>query len=288
MSKQPKWKNEEEFNRFLVSEYLKNGSVDEVLKQHNHDIPISYANYHRILDKWGIVKAAGPNSRLNESLEFLYHLAEMKIPFEKLYKKMPSSFQTSATTLYRVLSYIKEGITRRIGTGLIITPYNDSKKILLGEDRSTPRVELGKPFGALTVPIGFSRKRDSREDAIWRVLQQEVFTEKAIDRKMPEIIPNLPKPFMFLDIADVRVEVFHIKLPKGLSNEKVFSSFKLHDYKFMSLETILKGDAKTKKFRSGIVTGAEGYKKYLELKKRNLNTNPFYLKSKLNYQLAKI
>jgi hypothetical protein len=320
MSKKPRWESELEFNKFLVREYLRYGSVDEVVKRHNHDIPISYANHHRILDKWGIVKAAGPNSKLNESLEFLYHLTETNIPFERLYSKMPTSFKTSAVTLYRVLSYIKEGITRRVGTGLIITPYNSQHKVLVGQDKSTPRVELGKPFGAISIPIGFSRKRDSREDAILRILQQEVFTKKAIEREMPDVIPAKPKPFiqtsrrprtfssrtngsseqtfrrklgvlyprlfMYLDIADVRVEVFHMKLPKKLSDPKCFSSFKLQNHKFMSINTILKVDTRTRKFRAGVVAGISGYKKYLELQKRNLDTNPLYIRSKLNYQLS--
>ncbi|MBN1169260.1 hypothetical protein JXA63_05210 [Candidatus Woesebacteria bacterium] len=286
MGKKPRWKNESEFNEFLVGQYLRYGSVDEVLKKNNFDIPISYANYHRILDKWGIIKAAGPNSKLNESLDFLYQLAQTNIPFDSLYTKMPSSFKTSAATLYRVLSYIKEGITRRVGTGLIITPHDNETKVLLGSDRSTPRDKYGKTYGALTIPIGFSRIRDLRKDAILRVLQQEVFAENAIEQKMPDIIPESAKPFMFLDIADVRVEVFHIVLPKRLSNAKCFSSFKLYDHRFMSLETILRGDTKTRKYRAGIISGAMGYKKYLELKKRNLTSNPLYIKSRLNYQLS--
>ncbi len=277
---------EKKFNRWLVEQYLICGSVEDVFRKHRYGLPISHASYHRLLDKWGIIKTAGPNSKLNESLEFLYHLAETNIPLERLYTKMPPSFRTSAATLYRVLSYIKEGITRRVGTGLIITPYNNDKKVLVGEDKSTPRVELGKSYGAISIPVGFSKKRDPREDAILRILQQEVFTQNSINKKMPKIIPPRPKPFMFLDIADVRVEVFHIKLSKKYSNTKNFTSYKLRNYKFMPINTILRGNARNKKYRAGVIAGIEGYKKYLELKRRKLATNPLYYKSRLNYQLS--
>lgn len=280
-------KGEEKFNRWLIEQYLMCGSVEDVFRKHRYGLPISYASYHRLLDKWRIIKTAGPNSKLSESLEFLYHLAETNIPFERLYVKMPPSFRTSATTLYRILSYIKDGITRRVGTGLIITSYSNEKQVLVAEDGSTPRVELGKPYGAISIPVGFSRKRDLREDAILRIFQQEVFTQNAIAQKMPDVIPAMPNPFMFLDIADVRVEVFHIKLPKKYSSIKCFSSYKLHNHKFMSIDKILKGDTKDKKYRAGVIAGIEGYKKYLELKRRKLVTNPLYYKSRLNYQLSK-
>jgi hypothetical protein len=276
--------NENKFNKWLVEEYFKYGSVDEVLKEHKFDIPISYAQYQRVLDKWGIVKAAGPNNKLTETLDFFYNLTEKNIPLEELYKRIPSSFRTSAATMYRILSYMKEGITRRVGTALVITSYDSERKILVGKDVSTPRVELGKPYGSISIPMGFSRKRDPREMAILRVLQQEVFVKKAIDKKMPKVIPPLPKPFMFLDIADVRVEVFHIKLPKKWSNIRSFSSYKMKNYKFINMDSV-EGKKKLN-LRIGISEAFKGYKKYLKLRKRNLSFNPLQYKSNLNYYLA--
>ncbi|OGM19092.1 hypothetical protein A2686_00840 [Candidatus Woesebacteria bacterium RIFCSPHIGHO2_01_FULL_38_10] len=275
--------SEYEFNKWLVSEYLKCGSVDEVFKIHRYGIPVSYANYQRILDRWNIVKAAGPNNKLTEALEFLSHLAEHNIPFEKLYTKMPPSFRTSAATLYRVLSYIKEGVTRRVGTGLMITPWNSQEKILVGKDVSTPRIELGKPFGSITIPMGFSRKRDSREMAILRILQQEVFTDYVVNGKTPDIIPVRPKPFMFLDIVDVRVEVFWIKLPKIYSKMKCFSSYKLQDFKFMGIQKMMENKDN---FRIGMKDVAKGYNKYIQLLGRNIATNPLFCKSDLNFLLT--
>ena len=278
--------DEKRFSEFLVSEYLKYGSVDEVLRISQFSLPISHAHYHRLLTKWGIIKAAGPNSKMAEILGFMTRFAEEKIPLEALYKKMPPSFMTSAATMYRIVSYVKEGITRRLATGLVITPASNKNKILVGNDVSIPRLTLGKPYGSTSIPMGFSRKRDSREDAILRILQQEVFTKLTIKRKMPDIIPMRPKPFMFLDIADVRLEVFHLKLPKKLSKKSNFSSFKLQNYKFLDKEKILKGDKK--KYRLGVMDAAKGYSKFLEIKRRNLEFNPLLYKSSLNYYLAEV
>lgn len=282
----PPERREKKFNEFLVSEYLKYGTVEEVYKRNDHNIPISYAQFQRVLDKWGIIKAAGPNSKLTEILGFLTKLAEENIPLEVLYRKMPPSFRTSAATMYRILGYVKEGITRRIATGLIITPSNNKKKILVANDVSTPRVELGKPYGAVSIPMGFSRKRDPREDAILRLLQQEVFTQKAIKQNIPDIIPARPKPFMFLDIADVRVEIFHLKLPKKMSEIRNFSSYKLQNFKFIDTNKVVR--SKRRIFRIGVIEAVRGYERYLEIKKRNLPINPLQYKSRLNYYLSEV
>ena len=279
--------SERKFNEFLVREYLKYGSVDEVFRVHRWGIPISYAGYQRVLNKWGIVKAAGPNSKLSEMLGFFDHMTEENVNFEKLYKKMPPSYMTSAATLYRILAYIREGVTRRMGTALVISPHGYENKILVGKDVSTPRIELGKPYGSISIPLGFSRKRDPREDAILRVLQQEVFCKKAIKQEMPDIIPSHPKPFMFLDVADVRVEVFHIKLPKNYSGKKHFSSFKLNDHKFISINQVINAK-KSSNFRVGLKEVGIGYQKYLELRGRKMAINPLLYKSQLNYQLAQV
>ena len=276
---------EKEFNKWLIEEYFMCGSVDEVLRKHRYGLPISYASYQRILDERGIIKAAGPHSKLTEILSFLTKLMEEKIPLEYLYKKMPPSFKASAATIYRILSYIKEGVTRRLATGLIITPHKSNMKILIGEDISTPRLELGKPFGSLSIPMGFSKKSDPREEAILRVLQQEVFTNKATEGKTPDIIPIRPKPFMFLDIADVRVEIFHLPLPKKYSSSGSFFSYKLKNYKFLSLADPKLLEKEQQRFRIGVLEAISGYKKYLSLKDRNLVFNPLQLKSRLNYFL---
>jgi hypothetical protein len=283
-----KFASEEEFNRYLVTEYLKYLSVDEVFRKNRYSLPISYASYQRVLDKWGVVKAAGPNNKLTEAVEFFSHLAKDNILVDDLYRKTPPSFQTSIKTLYRILSYIKEGITRRVGTALVITPYNFPEKILLAKDISAPNLALGKSYGAYSLPMGYSRKRDSRFTNVLRILQNEVFSRQVVEKKFPkEIIPQRLEPFMYLDIADVRVGVYQLFLPKGLTSLKVFNSYKLKGYNFFDLNSLL-GEKTKQTFRAGVVEIARGYKKYLRLLSRNLVVNPLQGQSLLNKQLAEV
>ena len=276
---------EQRFLAHLVAEYLKYGSVDEVYKAHKYDIPISYPGFQRVLDRWGIVKAAGPNSKLSEALSFFVHLAKEQIPLETLYKRMPPSFQTSIGTLHRILSYMKEGVTRRVGTALVITPYKKPDHILVANDISTPRVEFGKPFGSVSIPMGFSKKRDTKQKAILRVLQQEVFAKQAIAQNMPmEIITKDTEPFMYLDAADVRVSIYHLRLPKELSSSKCFSSFKLENHRFLSIKNIIKGD--TEHLRVGLIETVLGYQRRLEMLDKNIIANPIYETTSLNHELA--
>lgn len=278
-------KNERKFNEFLVSEYLRYGSVDEVLKVHKHSLPISYAGYQRVLDKWDVVKAAGPHGKFVEAINFLSQMIEEELPLETIYKKMPPSFKTSAVTLYRILTYVKEGITRRVGTALVITPYQSKNRVLVANDISTPRVELGKPYGSLSIPMGFSRKRDDKRANIRRVLQQEVFVNETINKNFPEeVIPEKLEPFMYIDVADVRVAVYHLNLPKKLSNTNAFSSFKLERYKFMDTKKLIK-EFENIYFRAGLVGAVLGYRTHLNLVKRNLSVNPLQYRSLLNKKL---
>lgn len=282
-------KRQEDFNKWLVSEYFKCGTVEAVFRKYRFNIPISYAQFQRILDKWGVVKSAGPNSKLTEAIEFLSSLAKENIPFERLYRRIPPSFQTSAATLYRILSYIKEGITRRVGVALVITPFNSKTRVLIARDVSTPRVELGKIYGALSLPMGYARKRDTARINILRILQNEVFTKDAINRSFPfEIISDFPHPFMYLDIADVRVSVYHIQLTRELSNLKKFSSYKLKDYSFIQVSDVVSGKVGTSKFRAGVVEILRGYAKYLGFLERNMVVNPLQSRSFLNKELSSV
>jgi len=279
-------KNEVEFNKFLVREYLKYASVDEVFRIHKYSLPVSYANYQRILDKWGIVKAAGPNSKFSEMVNFLAKMVKEEIPLEKLYKKTPHSFRTSVVTLYRILSYVREGITRRVGTALVITPESEENLILIAKDMSTPRLDFGKPYGSFTIPMGFSSKVDTRNDAVLRVLQQEVFTNETIEKEFPSsVIPKKLEPFMYLDVLDVRVAIYHLVLPKKYSSISGFSSFKLQDFKFVKLDRIL-NKKESLNYRFGLENALLGYKTCLDFKRRKLSFNPLQAKSELNRELV--
>ena len=281
-------RDEEGFNKFLVKEYLKYGSVDEVYKNFDFDLPVSYANFQRVLDRFGVIKAVGPNDKFSEAVDFLSHLVKDNIPFDKLYKKMPSNYRTSVVTLYRILSYVKEGITRRLGCALIISPYNDYKKVLLAKDVSIPNIDFGKSYGNYTIPMGYAKKGASREENVKRILQQEVFTNLVPENKFPESFLKVGlSPYMYLDIADVRVSVYHIQLPKNLSSMSNFSSYKLKGFKFISTKDIMR-EKNNLALRAGVKEAVKGYLKHLNLIKRKLSVNPLQERSFLNHQLATV
>jgi hypothetical protein len=274
---------ERQFYRFLIEEYLKFGSVDEIFRRHEYNLPISYPGLQRLVTRWGIVKAAGPNSKLSEAITFLVLLSDRKIPLERLYKSLPPSFKTSMATMHRILHHIKEGIIRRVGTALVVTPHDNPNLILVGEDVSTPRLNVGKPFGSISLPMGYSKASEEGEISVLRVLQHEVLTQMAINKTMPlRIIPRDIKPFMYLDVADVRVGVYHLVLPENLSPEENFSSYKLINHAYLHLSEII-DRAEDYNFRTGVKEIARGYRKF------RIDENPswqaLFEKSNLNIEL---
>lgn len=274
------------FNQYIVSEYLKYGSVDEVFSKNNYDLPVSYPQVHRILNKWGIYKSVGPNSKLSEAICFMVLLSDKKIPLEKLYKSIPPSFKTSMSTMHRILHNVKEGLVRRYGSALVISSNSDPKKILIAEDVSTPRLELGKPFGSLSLPMGYSKKSEDSHSSIYRILQQEVFTKNAIKQDLPNnLIESNIKPFMYLDIADVRVTVYNLRLEEKYSQLRNFTSYKLKNYKFIDVDELL---MKNTKFRMGLSKIGEGYLNYLNRPETTIEYKPLIMKSDVNLELAQL
>lgn len=287
MSELPPYaEREAAFNKALIAQYLKYGSVDEVYKVHDYNIPISYMGFQRLLDKWGIVKAAGPNTRLTEALIFLEELSYEAIPLERLYKRMPPNFKTSMNTMHRILSHVRSETIRRVGTALVITPEGNPNLILVGNDVSPLiRTDVGKPYGSLTLPMGYSKRTEERASSILRVLQQEVFTVPTIEKQKTSnsVIPENPKPFMYLDIADVRVSVYRLTLGEELMDTKNFTSFKIRHHRYMHLSQMIEGG---KTYRTGITEIARGYEKYLT--ERLSLPRPVIEKSFLNLRLNKI
>jgi hypothetical protein len=278
-------RNRLEFEKFVVREYLRLGSVDEIFKVHNFDLPISYSDCHRLVARWGIVKAAGPNARLSEALAFLTELSEEKIPLEKLYRRMLPSFKTSMSTLHRILTHVRNETIRRVGTALVITPGENPNLVLVGSDVSKPRPELGKLYGSLSLPMGYSSRTETAGVSILRVLQQEVFAERVVNYDFPQdVIPKNPEPFMFLDIVDVRVAVYKLSLPKNLVRPENFSSFKLTDHRYLHSFQLIEGAGYP--FRTGIKEIGLGYLEYQKSLGANQNFQTIYAKSFLNLQLA--
>lgn len=197
---------------------------------------------------------------------------------------MPLSFQTSLKTIYRIFSYMKQGLTRRVGVALVISPFDNPHKVLLAKDISTPSLELGKRYGCLSLPMGYSRKRDTRRTGVMRILQQEVFTDLVVKNNFPfDVIPSHLEPFMYLDIADVRVAAYSLTLPKEMCSLSRFSSFKLEDYHFYDAYDVVRGNLS---LRLGVQEAVFGYLRYLRLVKRNLIANPLQDSSLVNKELA--
>ena len=269
-----------EFYKPLVASYLKYGSVDKVFTDFAHDTGVSYPHFHRILKRWGIIKSAGPQSRLAEAVYFLTALAKDNLPLETLYKTMPPSLQISAVTLHRILSYVKRGLTRRRGTALIVSPESNLTLALIGRDISTPRPEIGKPFGSLSLPMTYSKRTESAQDSILRVLQQEVAATLSVARRLPSLIPDDPKVVVMIDIADVRVRTYQVIVPNRLIEK--LDSYKLTDLTFMPLSQIAANAGLESSFRAGVPEIAAG----LLAKAPAGLDRPLFLGSVLNQKLA--
>lgn len=278
---------EQEFNKKIIADYLATGSVDAVFKKHNWDLPISYSGFHRLIKKWGVVKSAGPNTKFSETVAFLDMLSSDRIAIEKAYKKLPPSFQTSAQTLYRVVSNVKRGLVRRVGTALVISLSGEEDRVLIGKDVSAPRLDYGKPYGSYSLPMGFSKKKESRQTSILRVLQREVFSTSTIGKNFPdEVIPDNPSPFMHLLIADVAVAVFHLQIPSNILDTA--SSQVLEDLKLQPVNEVLQQAKNSIYYRSGVAEIVNAYSReflqnvrstypILEISEVNNALNPAYV-----------
>ncbi len=254
-------KKEVEFNKFLVSQYLKYGSVDAVLKKHYYSLPISPASYHRLLDKRGIVKAAGPHGKISEAMAFMEYLAEEKLPLEQLYKKLPPSFETSKITLHRIYNHIKRGVTRRAATGLIITMENDPQKVLLAKDLSMPRLVYGKKKGAFSIPLTFSKAGEDRRVSVKRVLQQEVFSDQVVEDSFPcELLQKDLQLVLEIKILDISLKIYHLEIPEKIASKLAYSSFRMSEHAYAGLSEI-EELASLGKLRSGVYEITNFYKK---------------------------
>jgi len=268
---------QEEFEKNLVSEYFKYGSINKVFSAHRYSLPISFAGFTRVLSKYRVVKSAGPNSNLSESLHILSQIANFKIPLERIYHHYaPRTIQVSTNTLHRILHYTRLGLTRRQGTALIVTSKHKPNCFLVGNDQSLSDSTLGKK-GDLSLPMGHSRLGELPQESILRVLQQEVFTNLVLAKTFPfNIMPPHPKPIMYMNIADIRVSVYHLELDSLCA----FSSFKLSNLRFQKLN-----DISNIKIRPGIIEILQNYEQ-LSLQPKpsatpeyvsNLNSNLFAL-----------
>ena len=294
MSKEGAGKNSEiEFERMIVAEYLKYGSVDELLMANQYSLPISFAGIHRILDKWDVVKAAGPNKPITDCIGFFVKLVEKEIPLETLYRSMPPRFAPSMTTLHRIYRQVKvevkkkieERNMRRYGTAVLLHPEGGEYLALIGRDVSPARIDVGRSFGAHSFPMGFSKFGEDSRQSILRVLQKEAFTKQTLSGSFPKEISDKienARPFMYLDIADVRVAVYSLNLSANLSDLPNFESFKLKNYEYIDLRDLAEAKGINSTYRLGMAEIARGYVDYLASPDRSVS----YVTSDLNLALA--
>lgn len=290
-----------EFEKKIVEDYLRYGSVDEIFRANNFDLPVSYPGVYHILNRWGVVRATGrANTPLSENIGFLVRMVEEKIPLEALYRRMPPTFTPSMSilhTIYRkakkeVKKQIEERDMRRAGAALILTPEDNPYMFLIGRDVSPPRLDVGRPYGAISLPMGFSKKGE-RKKAMVRILQQEVFSQMLLNdpesfHDLAESLVKDVQPFMYLDIADIRVSVFHLTLPRHVSGVEEFSSFKLKNYRYVGVEDIIEVNREKNLLREGIfeiATGYTDYRKRLDTKGARTSIEPFYKTAFLNQKI---
>lgn len=233
------------FEEYLIREYFRLGSINKVFEDHKYDLPISFAGFDRVLSRFGIVKSAGPNSKISESLYILSLLANYKIPLEKAYHlHAPKNIQVSTNTLHRIFHYTRLGLTRRQAAALIITPKGQPNKVLLGNDLSLTKSSIGHK-GDYSLPMGHSKTGEPLRDTITRIMQNEVFTEKSIKQCFPwQVIPEHIKPLVCVNVADILVSIYKIEIPQKY---RQFQSYKLSNIKYYELD-----DLPTKSFRPGV------------------------------------
>ena len=215
-------------DEWYVAQYLKYGSVEEVLKAYRYQVYLSEASYHRLVKKSGIVKSMGRREvSLTEALHFFARKAlEPTVGIQTLYYQMPPSFQTSLASLHRIYNRILVQRPHRFATALILHSENDNK-VLFGHEVRTQALQ-GKFRGDLSLPMTFCGAEESYSQAITRVLQQEVFTEQAIKQSRTLEISNSIEPFLKFTILDVEVRVFELAVPSDLLQQ--VNSYKLADY----------------------------------------------------------
>ena len=147
----------DDFEKKLLTLYLKHGSIEQVFNVTNYDLPVSFATYHRLLNKFGIVKSAGPNSKLSESLHILSLINNYKVPLEKVYRKYaPQTLKVSTNTLHRIMHHVRLGVTRRCGAALIISTESKKDKYLIAQDISLNSAILGQS-GDFSLPMGHTQ-----------------------------------------------------------------------------------------------------------------------------------
>ncbi len=242
---------------WLLSLYLQYGSVESVLSEFDYSLPVSVSDYHRLVKKRGMVKGEGrANASLAQTLYvFLNKTLDPNLSIERVYRSIPLSIRTKETfpalaTIYRVYQAVLEGKTNKQAVGLVISPPQDFRKILLVDEKIT-NTQVAKKQGDSTIPVGFTPKNMSADKSILRVMQREFSNELAINGKLAlderqqltdfarKIIPSDISPFLTINILDIKLHIFHLVLPLELVGLKSCTSATVENHRFMDTQEIL-------------------------------------------------
>jgi len=246
-------------DKWFATLYLMYGSVEEAIKRYEDNLPISVANYHRLVKKYGLIKSAGRHVSLPETLHFFREKAFTPgAPLERIYAQMPPSFQTSLSTLHRIYQYMEKAVVRRHAAALIAT---SGRGILVGRE-VFGNSRYGKKVGDLSIPMSFAKEDENHIDSALRVLQQEVYADLAACGELRKgsvltrnILPENLEPIFYFDIVDVRVKVFEVNVSANLQ----FSSYKLTEHTFENTNNLL---SKGRQIRAGVDEIIKLYEEY--------------------------
>lgn len=247
-------------DEWFVALYLRYGSVEEVVRSHPGNLPISIANYHRLVNKFGLVKSAGRHVSLPETLHFFREKAmDPSLPIERIYQSMPPSFQTSLSTIHRIYQSIESQVVRRYAAALVISSADNPNEILMGKEVYA-NSRYGKKIGDYSIPMSFAKKDDSDFDSALRVIQQEVFSGLAVKKCLTpasalarQIVPIDISPFALYDIVDVRVRMYHLVFPSQIGMDELFS------YKLTEHAMVERGEIPQAMLREGVAEMVDIY-----------------------------
>ncbi|MBI3443319.1 hypothetical protein HY008_01480 [Candidatus Woesebacteria bacterium] len=267
----------------LILRYLASGSIEEANQELPQGKQVTEGVYRKVLQDWGIVEYVGPERQYPEILYLLSELATRKVSLGSIYVRRPLIFEVSFKTFKDVVNRIREGTVLRAATALVLSPENDSKSIVVGEDFSVPREELGKLKGAFTVPECFSRPKEDPRASILRVFQREVFANLAAERKFNLGMVLMDRtPIGYVDVADVRVTCYRGTIPNELMGE--LSSPTILRLGTRRLEDIL-SLRKGRLVRAGLPETITEYQRFLT---SSSNFEPRVVTSQLNSEITQM
>lgn len=267
----------------LILRYLAASSIGEANEGLSESEQIPEKLYKEILRKWGIVEYVGPDRQYPEILYLLSEMATRKISLGSVFVRRPLIFGVSVDSFEEVVKNIQRGIILRTGTALVLSPEGEPHSIVVGNDYSDPRGELGKNVGSLTVPECFSKLKEDQRISILRVFQREVFANLSAEGSFNLGMVSVEEaPIAYVDVADVRVTCYRGTIPKRLMGE--LSSPTIFDLKTRQLDEVL-SLKRVGTIRAGLPETIREYQRFLI---SGPDFEPRVVTSELNGEISKI